>query len=195
MESTKSWWGYSVWLTLLAVLTSVALTLQTGFALSKFGGIELVPRITTLSIIRVQAQGVVFSAALFAWISATHDSPKPFIRSKFWATARRLVLTWPLAYAFATLLGILASAAALRLLFGLPWRTSFQEVSASLLIGDAIFGFAVTIPHAALLIAVSWFVTPRLAGLPWGLARKLVTVWGALAFIRIVAEIAVAVAA
>ena len=74
LESRRSAGVLCVCLLVGSVLSGIATTLQAGYALQVFGGVEYIPRILALSIPRVSAPHVAAMSACFALVAWAHRS-------------------------------------------------------------------------------------------------------------------------
>ncbi len=68
----RFWGAFGAWAAILAVLAGASVTIQVAFGLSKFGGLEYVPRVAMVSIVRELGPGSACGALVLSLITWAH---------------------------------------------------------------------------------------------------------------------------
>jgi hypothetical protein len=181
----RFWIAFAAWLAMLAMLAGTAHTLHVTHALRMFVGLELTSRVVALAFVREFAGGVVFVAALFAWVTWTHGQGAELVRVRFRETALRVMLAAPVAYVVGTFCAIATSFFLMANFFGITASQSLARCRDIIFPSDWLVGTATTVSALALLVIVAWFAMPRLAATRWGLPRKIFTAWLGVAAMRV----------
>ncbi len=155
----------------LSVLVGTVTTVQLSAGLSKFGGLEYVPRISVLSAVRVLGPAVSGCAGLFAILIWTHRVGPIALRRQVlqagpWVALMTL-LAVPLTTALLAGSGFLISTC----LYRVPWETVATSVR-TITIEDAaaaLSAFAWSVSFSA---AFGWFAFPAMSRRSWSLTRK-----------------------
>lgn len=64
--------AFAAWAGVLAIISGATVTAQAGFGLEKFDGLEYVPRVSALSVVRELGPGAATAAVLFALVTWAH---------------------------------------------------------------------------------------------------------------------------
>jgi phospholipid/cholesterol/gamma-HCH transport system permease protein len=152
--------------------------IQFGFGLQRFGGLEYVPRVVVLSLVRADGPAIALSAVCYAALFVFHRS-RADVPAAAAARARTglfvaggVLVVSPLA----TVLGTMASALTLAAVYGHGVAAFAASVRETLLWSDVVAGIVLTAAYAA---AAGLFVprlAPRLGRAKLHFALKLVIV-------------------
>ncbi|HET9957038.1 MAG TPA: hypothetical protein VFQ61_21225 [Polyangiaceae bacterium] len=125
-------------------------------------------------------------AALSSWIWCTHGSTPSNVRASYRGIALKTTLAAPIAYVFACATILAIGSIICRVLYGLPIRAFASSASETVNGADARFGVLSMLAQILILVAAARFAAPKLAGVSWGLLRKLIVGWVSLAVLRTV---------
>lgn len=168
---------FTVWLFVVAVLVGGAMAAQFGFGLRRFGGLEYVSRAVGLGLVRGVAGGMSFAAALFAWITVTHDQDAATVRNRFKPIATTILVIFPILEVVGLILAFLSSWLIIRLMCPIPllqyWSTAVMILQPDD-VRVAVVGMGTSL---LFLLPIGWFLAPRLAALSWRLSRKIFSIW------------------
>lgn len=167
----------ATWCALLGALSGFAMTIRFGSAFSRFGGLEYLPRLIWLSVVREWGASVATSAAVLALVTWAHrfdlDHLERCLRSVllrgFFAAfvALPLVTLVALATSFVTGLGV----------YGIDWRTFSSASMQPLRPMDWVVGLESATIGATFTALTAWLFLPLLARSGWRLPAKLAVTW------------------
>jgi phospholipid/cholesterol/gamma-HCH transport system permease protein len=186
---------FVAWLAIFSMLAGAAMTFQFAFGLSKFGGLEYLPRVVSLRFFREIAGGLSFSAALFAWITVTHGDDESAARRQFRSIATTVAVVFFFSELLALSVGLGTSLLFSALVYDLSPHVYWVAMTRTITASDCLSGVAGIATSAVVLLPIGHFLAPRMATLSWGLPQKLVSVWFGLFVLRVLLDIAVDVAA
>ena len=176
---------FAAWATLLATITGAAVTAEAGSSLAKFGGLDYVPRVCVLSVVRELGPSVATTASLFALVTWAH----PFSFADVHSRLRRAVpgalllalISLPAVLSLALASGFLTGWA----LFGIRWSTFYAGATKILLLDDLVATLAVFTVGAVIVGVMAWVILQRFAHVKWSLMRKIASLALALIALRL----------
>jgi len=185
-------WGlFASWTFVLSYIAGAAVTVCVGLGLSKFDGLDYVPRIASLSILRELGPGAAASAAVLSLVSWAHRcGPAQLL----------LIIRGTLVRAFLGVIAILPVATAIALassfvtgcgLYGITRSSFVAGAIQTLTPDDCAVGLKVAIASVLLLGPLLRIALPALSRLAWSLPLKLFAVWLGLCTICLVTRLLV----
>lgn len=170
----------ATWSVILGVLSGTAITLNAGFGLAVFDGIRYVPGLATLSIARVLATGATSTGTVLGIVHWSHRYDSVTLKSSVTKVLVFGILGAITMTPFVGLLALFASFVSAKLVFGIAWSFFVGGVCNILTAEDGVVGLLVGVGSALVLVPILALALPGMARKRWGLATKLVTVWGTL---------------
>jgi|SRR6478752_108284 len=174
--------------TAFSILLGVVITVQFGFGLAKFGGLEYAPRALALSVVRSLGGGVSVAASLYALLVWTHrldpSAVRPHLLQAAPSAIGLVLLTTPIAIGLALASGYLTSHWA----YGVPWNLILA--SRSILTGSDVAAAGLILAETLVLTsALTWFALPFMCSRRWPLVRKLGATYATLLALRWLSEL------
>lgn len=172
-----------------ATVSSLAATLEVGWGLRGFGGLEYLPRVVALSATREYAPGVAFATALVAWLVQTHAWDEAATRSRFRPLAWRASLGSVLGYfpCLAVMLGVGIGLSSY--LYSIELHQFVEAARKTVFVSDVLDGVSSTFLQIAPLLVIGYFAMPRLAASGWRLGAKIAVLLIALGALRLLAAL------
>lgn len=180
LDWARLWRLLARWSALLAVLSGVATTLQAGFGLSAFDGLEYLPRVTSLEIVRVLAGGAANAGTVLAIVQWAHPCESAQLRNSWRPTMIHGVLAIVVVSPVVALLALLSSFVVAAAAYGITWYAFLGGVQRTVTAGDCIFGLVETTVSGIVLVPLIGFLLPVLARMRWTLVTKMLVIWSSL---------------
>lgn len=162
-----------------SAVAGAASAIQFAYGLSRFGGVEYVPRVVVLTALREQGGAEAFAWTCFVGVILVHRASRsevpraPLERRGAWRIGAAIALLHPICVAAL----VAAGAVALRLFYGVPLATFAAELTGAIVPGDVVVGALKSLVDAAIAVlllpvALRWVAASRR-----GLVPKLVLAW------------------
>lgn len=173
----RLWRLLASWSALIAVLSRVVMTLQAGFALSRFRGLDSVPRVTSLSATRGLTGGAASAGAVLAIVHWSHHREPAQLRKWLRPILIRGVLgtiaITPVVAVVALTSSFIAAAGA----YGVALTTFLRGLQQTVTAGDCVVALIGATASGLIVVPIIGFLLPVLARTHWSLAAKLFTIW------------------
>lgn len=182
-KKSRVWVLVVLWTFVCAIASGAGITLQSGHGLFQLG-LEFLPRVASLAIVRELGSSAATCGVLFALVTWTHGLSIAAVRD-----CRSRAIPCALLASLAGLPAALAVGLASSLLvahFGYDVSVADYRAAALQTVRlrdflSAVLGFGF---HAGAVGVFSWYVLPLLARLGWRLLPKLAATWAALVLVN-----------
>lgn len=181
----RYWRVFATWAAVLATINGVTVTVQAGFGLEKFGGLEYVPCVSAISVVRELGPGAATAAILFALVTWSHPLSLHDIRSQLPPTILRALLLALLSLPGALGVAVTASFLTGWAVFDISWSPFCTAATKTLVLDDLVAALTSFGANAIVVGAMAWATLPRLAQVKWSLFRKIASAWVALLALRL----------
>jgi ABC-type transporter Mla maintaining outer membrane lipid asymmetry permease subunit MlaE len=171
------------WIALVAAAYGSVLAIQTGFGLREFGGIEYLPRVTSLAAVRDLGASGAISGALIALVYWAHRLDTEQLQDCLRQATTRGFLVAVTGLPIAILFALVSSYVTAAVVYGIDWTTFASASLVTLTIDDYFVAFGQAIVVGLILTPVARLLLPWFARQGWNLPSKIIATWtGLLAF-------------
>lgn len=188
---SKLWRLFVIWGTAIAAVSASIITFQSGFGLRKFGGLEYVPRLLALALVREMGPGAATSAALIGLVHWTHRYDVDQLRSCLGQVRARGYLGSIVMLPVATLVALASSFSTAFVVYGITWATYSSGMAETLAMADFAVALGGTFVSGLILMLTSLFLLPTFARFSWSLPVKLLATCSCLVTVHIFLSAAV----
>jgi hypothetical protein len=180
----RFFWAFAAWALLLAVTIGSVLTLQVADGLTKFGGLEYLARVTSLSIVRDLAPGAAATATFLALIVWSHPLDAATLRARLRSTIGRALLTALASLPLVTSVAVGTAMLTARVFHGVSWGASLSATVQTIHPADLSAALEVLGVYAGGVGLLAYFSLAPFNRMGWSLSLKIVAAWVALFAVR-----------